>query len=34
MAKRNRTIENVKSNNFIIHLTNNLELRQKGHAGV
>ena len=34
MARRNRTIENLKSNNFIILMRNGLELCQKGHTGI
>ena len=34
MAKRNRAMENLKSNNFIILMRNDLELCQKGHTGI
>ena len=34
IAKRNRMIENLKSNNFIILMRNDLELCQKGHTGI
>ena len=34
MTKRNRTIENLKSNSFIILMKNELELCQEGHTGI